>query len=526
MTPAGNRTDGPLLVRGEYVLADPAQRGDAAFVRDGAVLVDGAKIAAVGPYAELRAAHGDDLPEIGSPRHLVMPGMVNGHHHGVGLSDTRLGVQDAYLERWLIDAYAEPPLDPYLDTLWGDLRNLRAGVTSLLHTAYDRVGLDYEGESRAKVRAHVDSGIRATYGVHVRDTRLFVYDDDAALAALAPDDLGDRFLALVAGGPQVTPARMEALFRALRDEYDGHATVTIALSPLGAQWSTEECLRTVRRLATEAGCAIHMHCLESRQQRKFSERTYGGRTMVEYLDSLGFLDDSVTLGHAVWLTDSDAELVARRGVSLVHNASSNLRTGAGIMALPELCSCGVNVGIGMDGLTLADDEDMLAELRLVSSLHKLPRPTAPPSNGVAHADVVEMATLGGQRTLGQERELGRLAPGQRADLITLDLERLRHPYVAPGVPPLTTLVQRGRLGDVDNVVVDGRVLLRDGAFTHVDEAAVIEQLVAGARVQEDTPPDEFRAVMRELAPYVDAWHARDADQQRGGWCEVNRKAKS
>jgi 5-methylthioadenosine/S-adenosylhomocysteine deaminase len=514
-----------LLVRGAYVLADPAKRGDEALVRDGAVLVEGARIAAVGPYAELRAAHGERLPEIGSPHHLVMPGMVNAHHHGVGLSDTRLGVQDSYLERWLVDAFAEPPLDPYLDVLWGDLRNLRAGVTTLLHTAYDRVGVDYEGESRAKVRAHVASGIRATYGVHVRDARLRVYDDDQALAALAPQDVGDRFLQAVAGGPPVSPQRMESLFRALREEHAGHRTVSIALAPLGAQWSTDETLATVRRLATETGCAIHMHCLETRQQRAFAARAYGGRSMVEQLDHAGFLDGQVTLGHAVWLTERDAELVAERGVSVVHNAGSNLRLGSGIQPLPELCSCGVNVAIGLDGLTLGDDEDMLAELRLVQALHRLPRDTAPPSPGVSPAHVVELATVGGARTLGLEREIGRLAPGMRADLITLDLDRLRAPYVAPSVDPLTILVQRGRLGDVEDVVVDGRVLLRGGAFTHVDEAATIEQLVAGARLHEDAPPDAFRAVMAEIAPYVDAFFARDETdrQNHDGWTDVNRR---
>ena len=518
----GQSNTGGMLVRGQYVLVDPSRRGRDALLADGAVLVERNRILAVGPYEELHPAH-PGVPEIGSQRHLVLPGFVNAHHHGVGLSDTRLGLADSYLERWIIDGYREPAIDPYLDTLWGDLRNLRSGVTSVLHTAYDRVGLDYEGESRAKIRAHDASGIRAVYGVHAMATRRFVYGADTDLAALAPAELRERFLKAVAGGPAVDTHRMARLFRDLRADYAGNPRIVIALAPLGAQWSDELLLRTVRTLADEASCPIHLHCLETRQQCNFAARAYGGRTMIEHLDAIGFLDAAVTLGHAVWLTENDAGILARRGVSVAHNAGSNLRLGSGIMPLAGLCACGVNVGIGLDGMTLGDDDDMLSELRLVGALHRQPRPDAPPRwTGLSDAELIERATLGGARTLGLHAEIGTLKPGRRADLITLDLDRLRAPYTAPGIDPVTVLVQRARTGDVDNVVVDGRLLMKDGVFTEIDERAVLTRLVASARNAEGLPPDPYRMLIGDMAPYVDAFY----DKERGtgdGWIQSNRR---
>src|SRR6185312_15403400 len=108
-------------------------------------------------------------------------------------------------------------------------------------------------------------------------------------------------------------------------------------------------------------------------------------------------------------------------------AGSNLRLRVGILPAARLLEKGVNVSIGMDGTTLGDDEDMLAELRLVANLHRLPRglePTTCPTS----SDVLTMGTVNGARTLGMEDAIGRLEPGRRADIVLVDLDAFTRPY--------------------------------------------------------------------------------------------------
>ena len=114
----------------------------------------------------------------------MIPGLVNTHHHG-GLTSLQLGFTDGYLEAWIPDIWQMKVVDAYLDTLWADMRNIRSGVTTLLHAAYGRDWSNYEGETRAKLRGHADSGIRAGYAVHALDQHTFVYQDDETLSRVS-----------------------------------------------------------------------------------------------------------------------------------------------------------------------------------------------------------------------------------------------------------------------------------------------------------------------------------------------------
>ena len=172
------------LIRGRYVVADAATVSSGGLIEEGAVAVEGDSVAAVGRYDDLKARY-PDAEEIGGEGHVVIPGLVNTHHHGWGLTSFELGFTDDYLEAWIIDIWQLKIVDAYLDTLWADMRNIRSGVTTLLHAAYGRDFGNYAGETRAKLRAHADSGIRAGYAVHTLDQHLFVYQDNADFLGVA-----------------------------------------------------------------------------------------------------------------------------------------------------------------------------------------------------------------------------------------------------------------------------------------------------------------------------------------------------
>ena len=140
---------GTILLRGRHVVSDPAALPDGGIIDDGGVLVSGRTIEAVGSFGELSRAH-PDAEVIGSGSHLVIPGLVNAHDHGRGLAGNRLGVRDGYLEPWLFEYWRQHPLDCYLDTLYSVIRQLRSGVTTVLHLGYTRP-MDQSGAHARRV---------------------------------------------------------------------------------------------------------------------------------------------------------------------------------------------------------------------------------------------------------------------------------------------------------------------------------------------------------------------------------------
>jgi 5-methylthioadenosine/S-adenosylhomocysteine deaminase len=490
---------GEKLVRGGYVVTDASKLPDGGAIENGAIVVEGDRVAATGAYGNLKAKY-PHAEEIGSDRHVVIPGLVNTHHHGWGLTSFQLGFTDDYLEAWIPDIWQLRIVDAYLDTLWADMRNLRSGVTTLLHAAYGRDWSNYAGETKAKLRAHADSGIRAAYAVHVLNQNTFVYQRDEDFLASLPGNLGDRIGAILAEMNLPSTDDFFALVESVLGDYRDHPRVKIMMCPVAPQWCSDDLLQRIREAANEWSLAIHLHCLESPYQREFGLQTYGKST-VEHLHGMGFLGPDVSFGHAVWLTERDMDICAATGTSVCHNASSNLRLRVGILPAVRMLEKGVNVSIGMDGTTLNDDEDMLQELRLVAKLHRLPRGleyTPCPTS----SDVLAMGTANGGRSLAMEQEIGKLEPGYKADIALLDTEGFTKPYLDPRVDVVDAVLYRARGMDVDTVLVDGEVVLRDKAFVKLDENDILRQLVASAEEEPSALQKRWSAVLQELKPHV------------------------
>ena len=493
------------LVRGRQVITDATGLPSKGLVEAGAVAVEGDTIAAVGAYADLKQRY-PQAEEIGSERHVVIPGLINTHHHGWGLTSLQLGFTDDYLESWITDIWQMKLVDAYLDTLWADIRNIRSGVTTLLHAAYGRDWSNYVGETRAKLRAHADSGIRVGYAVHTLDQNLFVYQANDDFLAALPRDLAERIRAVLGEMNIATSDDFFDLTASLREEYADHPRIRIMMCPVAPQWCSDDLLRKIREQASEHGMAVHLHCLESPYQRAFGLRSYG-KTTVEHLHDLGFLGPGVSLGHAVWLTERDMDICAATGTSVCHNASSNLRLRNGILPAARMLEKGVNVSIGMDGTTINDDEDMLAELRLVAKLHRLPRGleyTPCPTS----FDVLGMATANGARSLAMESSLGKLEAGRKADIVLIDPDGFTKPYLDPRVHVVDALLYRARGMDVDTVLVDGEVVLRDKVFVKLDENELLRELTASAEAAPAPLTQRWVDVLRELRPHVVRFYER------------------
>jgi 5-methylthioadenosine/S-adenosylhomocysteine deaminase len=254
---------------------------------------------------------------------------------------------------------------------------------------------------------------------------------------------------------------------ALLEEWHGRAggRVRYCFAPRFAVSCTRGLLERVARLARERGVMVHTHASENRTECEMVERETGMRNVV-YLDSLGVSGAHVLLAHCVHLSDEELGLLASKGTHVSHCPSSNMKLGSGIAPVALMLERGVSVSLGADGAPCNNRLDMFTEMRSAALLQKVGRG----ADALPAARVLRMATRGGARALGLEDEIGSVEPGKRADLILIDLERL---HTTPRPDVVSTIVYAAEAADVRAVLIDGRIVMRDGQLTTLDEREVI-----------------------------------------------------
>jgi 5-methylthioadenosine/S-adenosylhomocysteine deaminase len=253
---------------------------------------------------------------------------------------------------------------------------------------------------------------------------------------------------------------------ALLEEWHGRAggRVRYCFAPRFAVSCTRGLLERVAVLARERGVMVHTHASENRTECEMVEGETGMRN-VEYLDSLGLSGAHVLLAHCVHLSDGELGLLSTTGTHVSHCPSSNMKLGSGVAPVEEMLARGVSVSLGADGAPCNNRLDMFTEMRSAALLQKVSRGAA----SLPAASVLRMATLGGARALGLESEIGSVEAGKRADLTVVDLSRL---HTTPRPDVVSTLVYAAQASDVRDVLIDGRVVLRDGSHTTLDARAV------------------------------------------------------
>src|SRR5882724_2274328 len=445
------------LIRGKYVVAKVKSRTEAEVIPDGAVFQRDGAIVEVGPYADLVARHRPD-EVLGSPEHVVVPGFVNGHHH-VGLTPLQLGSPDHPLELWFASRMAGRNVDPYLDTLYSAFEMLESGITTVQHLHGWRIGPAARVVAVAEriLQAYRDIGMRVSYSFALRDQNRLAYEADEAFA--------QRFPAPVAG-PLLEYLRAQAIpiddhhgiFTDLWEKC-GRNTRTrarVQLAPANLHWCSDEALAALRDWSAKYQVGMHMHLVETAYQKEYARRRTGG-TAFRHLVDRGLAGPGLTLGHGVWLSEADLDLVAQTGTMICHNASSNLRLRSGVAPLNHWAARGVKVAIGLDEAGINDDRDMLQEMRLVLRLHRVPGmddvvPTSP--------QVFRMATEDGARTTGFADSIGVLEPGKAADMVLMRWQDIAYPYLDQEVSVIDEVVHRAKSSAVDTVLVAGEPVLR------------------------------------------------------------------
>jgi 5-methylthioadenosine/S-adenosylhomocysteine deaminase len=491
------------LIRGKYVITRTVGRDGAAVIEDGAVYQQDGTIVEIGRHAELADRHKTETV-LGSPDHVVLPGLVDAHHH-VGLTPFQLGSPDYPLELWFASRLAARDVDPYLDTLYSAFELLESGVTTVQHLHGLRVAPASRVAALAGriLQAYEDVGLRVSYSYALRDQNRLVYEADEAFLRRLPAEVAPEVAAWFQN--QTIPlADQLGLFVDLWERYGRNTRerTRVQLAPANLHWCSDAALEEARAHAERYQVPMHMHLLETAYQKAYAHRRAGG-SAARYLAKLGLLGPAMTLGHGVWLTEDELDLVAETGTRICHNASSNLRLRSGVAPLNAWLARGIPVALGLDEAGINDDRDLLQEMRLVLRLHRVPGM----DDGVPTcAQVFRMATEDGAATTPYAGRIGVLEPGRAADLVLVRWSGLAAPYLAEGTPPLDAVVHRARPSHVDTVVVAGEVVLQDGRPTRVDKAAALAELAAALRAPLRPEEARRRDVARALFPHVRAFY--------------------
>ncbi len=256
---------------------------------------------------------------------------------------------------------------------------------------------------------------------------------------------------------------------------------------------------------------MHMHLVETAYQKAYAEKR-GGGTAVEYLDRFGMLGPRLTLGHGVWLNESDIDRVAATGTCICHNCSSNFRLRSGVAALNRFEAKGINTAIGLDEAGINDDRDMLQEMRLVLRAHRVPGMDE--ADVPSMAQVLRMATVGGARTTPYGDSLGTIEVGKGADMVLIDWDQIAYPYLDPETPLLDAVIQRAKTGGVTAVLCEGEVLYADGRFTRVDRDAALKALHDDLSRALSDDEVERRQLSKALLPHARRFYADYIDPSR------------
>ena len=485
------------IIRGRHVITGVANRHHWHQLDDGAILQRDGKVVEIGPFAEI-AARNPDLQVVGNGRQVVLPGFVNGHHH-VGLTPVQLGSPDMPLELWFITRLVTRQLDLYLDTLYSAFEMIASGITTVQHIhgwLPGKLG-EVEGGANEVIRAYEDIGMRASYCFAVRDQNRLVYQDDKEFTASLPAELQPAMAQHFARF-QLSTDDFFALFENLYGKHHNKERIKVQLAPANLHWCSDSTLTRFADYSSRYDAPMHMHLVETAYQKEYARRR-GGGTALEHIDRFGLLGPKMTLGHGVWLNESDLERIAETGTNICHNCSSNFRLRSGVAALNYFEKKGINVAIGLDEAGINDDRDMLQEMRLVLRAHRTPgMDDDVPTVG----QVLRMATQGGALTTPFGSQIGSLEVGKAADLVLIDWDKVAYPYLDVEVPVLDAVMQRAKTDGVDAVMVAGEVVYADGRFTRLDRDACLQQLHQDLQRALTHEEVERRKLSKALLPHV------------------------
>jgi 5-methylthioadenosine/S-adenosylhomocysteine deaminase len=437
----------------------------------------------------------EDALEISAERRLLHPGLVNAHTHAHG--NLSKGMGDCWTLELLLSAAPwltgyRTAEDKYLTAQLGAVEMVLKGCTACYDLFFEWPLPTPDGLALA-ASAYSDVGMRAVIAPMVAD-RSF-YEVIPGLQAALPEPLRERVAAL-----RLAPAdeTLAAIRGALAHWPFDSDRVRLAVAPTIPHHCSDAFILGCADLAREFGVGLHSHVAESKVQAVVGTRLYG-HTQTAHLAALGVLGPHFTVAHGVWLDDDDMARLGDHGASVAHNPGSNMRLGSGLADTRAMLDRHVNLGIGTDGASCADNQNMYEALRLASFASKVLGPNW--RSWLTTREAALAATEGSARALGFGDRIGRIAPGYKADIVMLDLD---HPNWLPLNNPVNQLVHCEDGTAVDSVMIGGRLVVANRRVLTVDMARLRDR-VAEARERLANANVDNRDLYRALEPVVGSY---------------------
>ena len=411
----------------------------------GYVFIEDDRIAAVAA-GEPPLAYRQAKTVIDASLMAVMPGMVNAHTHLFqsfirGLADDKTLLEWLEACIWPV-ASALSQQEAYVAAMVGLMENLRGGATSVIDHQYIHTDLQNDD---AVCRAAEETGVRFLLARGWTD-----------------ENYPQQFVE--------SPQQIVAETARLRDHWQGRGDgrLRVEFGPLIPWGCSDETMQKTYRLSQEWGAGTHIHVAETKAEVDMNLEARGSRH-IEWLADVGALGSDLQLVHSVWLNDEEIELIAQTDAVVVHCPVSNMYLASGVARIPEMRARGITVGLGSDGPGSNNSQDMLEVLKVTALLHKVDKLDA---TVLLPEDVLWMACRGGARAFGLPQTIGSLEVGKKADVVLLDLDS---PFAMPVHRVPSAIVYNAGARDVDTVIVNGEMLMREKEFLCLDEKQVLAQ---------------------------------------------------
>ena len=413
-----------LIVKNGIVLTINAGKE---ILNDGVIIVNGNKIVEVGGVEILEKYSSDNA--IDAKGGIIMPGMINTHTHA-SMSVFRSLADDVpdRLNRYIFPLENKMVSEEmvYIGAVHAAIEMAKAGVTTMVDM--------YLFEESA-TRAVKQIGLRG-----VMTQNIIKYPT-------ADGEDGNVKLELAT---------------AFVEKYKDDELITPGFGPHAPHTVTKENLKKIAELSEKYDAPVSMHVAETEEEFNMFRSKYG-MTPIEYLDSIGILNERFIAAHCIFVTDSDIELMKLRDIGIAHNMVANIKSAKGVSPALKMFDDGLNIGLGTDGPMSGNTLDIIGQMGYVAKLHKLinkDRTAMPPYK------VVEMATMGGARAIHREDELGSLERGKLADIVIVETKSTN---MQPIFDPYSVLVYSANASNVDTVIVNGKIVVSDKTLLTYDE---------------------------------------------------------
>jgi 5-methylthioadenosine/S-adenosylhomocysteine deaminase len=427
-TTAAERAD--LIIRGGTVVT---MDGSSRVIDDGAVAIKQDRIVAVGPSSEVSARY-SATRTINAAGKIVMPGLINTHTHVPmvlfrGIADDLVLME--WLQKYIFPAEAKNVDEQFVrwGTKLGCLEMIQGGTTTYVDMYYFE---DAVADETAR------AGMRAVLGQTLLDFP-------------APDN-------------KTWEAGMSSVEK-FAQKWKGNSLITPAIAPHAPYTVSTEHLKQAHSFSERTGLPLVIHIAEDQAEVKTIQERYGASS-VAYLDRIGLLDERVIAAHMVWPAEADIKTLASRRVGVAHCPQSNMKLAAGAAPVPQMLRAGVAVGLGTDGAASNNDLNMWEEIDTAAKLHKL---VSKDPTVINAREALEMATIRGARAIHLDKQIGSLEAGKLADLIIVDVTSS---HQTPLYNVYSQLAYATKASDVETVIINGRVVMRNRRVLTVDEPSV------------------------------------------------------